>query len=512
MYKILYDLTKQYQIIFLISSLIMSILIRYSIAPIDIPLTLDSLQYFLVAKDISNGLNFEEVYSKPNLGWPIFLSFIFNITQMNNILDLMNMQRIVSIIFSSLTIIPLFYLAKKFFDSKIAIVASISFIFSPYIILNSFIGSNDSVFFFLITIFFTLFFSSKKKLMIISFLMLSISSLFRYESVIIIIPALLFLLIKLRDKKFDKISLILVITLSFVPIILMMYYRISLGLSDGFISHFLSASSIINYEQSIIKEPVESRFYLDRGIINFVKFSGLLFLPFSFIFIPFSILSIFKKQKDFIIFVIFGIVSAIPALYAFSRGFLDIKYMFILYPMLMISTLFFVEKLLSKFNSNNKILVVMLVAIIIGSLIIIENKIEDKLYYEESIKVANIISKFDGKINQYGKESYFVEPLTYINKNKIDGSTFSKRYFIVINDEIENLNKLNKLVKDKNLKYLAITENNFKENDIFYNLYTNDNSYDFVNLVYDYTNEFKILKIKIFQIDSNKLEEFLIKN
>ena len=508
MYKEIFVLKKQNQIILLIVFFTISIICRWIITPFDIPLSLDSLQYFLVANDISYDKKFSEFYNKPNLGWPILLSIVFKIIQVVEIIDLMNIQRVISLIFSSATVIPIYFLSKKFFNNKLSIIAATTFIFSPYIIFNSGIGSNDSIFIFFISLFFSLFFSSRKNLILISFFILGLTALFRYEAILLFIPAYGLLYSRL-DQYSKKKAYPIALVIGIIPIIVMMLYRFSIGISDGFISNFVSASSLIINEQTIQDEPLESRIYLDRGIFNFLKFSAILFLPISFIFIPYSIVPLIKKEKKFISLVIFAIFLSIPAIYAYSRGFMDIKYVFSLYPALMISSLFIFNKILNITFKKNIVLLIILSATIIFSIIIIDYKKMDHVYLNENTKIAEIISKLDGKINDYGKQSSLVEPLYYINKNHFDNSIWSEREFSIINVKLNSIEDLNRYVVQKDLRFLVVSNENFDENEIFEKIYSNPKAYEFLKIIFDSTQDFQKFKVKIFEIDDEKLKKFM---
>ena len=185
-------------IFFLIIITLAGFVIRINYLPENIPLTLDAFRYFLLGMDISILGNLPVGYDTTNSGWSLFLSVIFQIFRFENYLDYMTLQRICSIIFSILTVIPMYFLAKKFFKHNIAMIGATFFIFSPYILGNSLLGIADSLFIFLIAIFLSLFFSDKKINIICSFAVLGISSLIRYESLLLIIPTTIIFLNKYR--------------------------------------------------------------------------------------------------------------------------------------------------------------------------------------------------------------------------------------------------------------------------------------------------------------------------
>ena len=184
---------------FLIIIIIVGFIIRINYLPDNIPLTLDAFRYFLLGTDISILGNLPVDYDKANSGWPLFLSVIFQTFRSENYLDYMTLQRMCSIIFSLLAVIPMYFLAKKFFRQEIAMIGACFFLFSPYIIENSLLGITDSLFIFLIVSFLSLFFSDKKTNIICSFVILGISSLVRYESLLLIIPTTIIFLNKYKS-------------------------------------------------------------------------------------------------------------------------------------------------------------------------------------------------------------------------------------------------------------------------------------------------------------------------
>ena len=144
-------------------------IIRLIILPYDIPITEDGSVYFWYAMDMSITDSFPENYNFPNNGWPSFLSLIFDISNSDNYLDYMNIQRAIAVTFSILTIIPMYYLSRRFFGKSISILATAFIAFAPRLILNSFLGITESLFVFLITTVLWLFLSTNKKSIFISF-------------------------------------------------------------------------------------------------------------------------------------------------------------------------------------------------------------------------------------------------------------------------------------------------------------------------------------------------------
>ena len=164
-------------ILFLLGVMIAGFIIRVNYVHEDIPLVLDSFRYFLLGIDVSILGNFPDNYLRTNNGWSLFLALIFQLSDSNNYLDYMMIQRISSVFFSIITAVPLYFLAQKFFRNEIAMIGVCFFIFSPFMIENSILGITDSLFIFLLTSFFAMFFSKKKITIMGSFVVLGLSTI-----------------------------------------------------------------------------------------------------------------------------------------------------------------------------------------------------------------------------------------------------------------------------------------------------------------------------------------------
>ena len=114
---------------------IIGLAIRLHYTPFDIPITLDGLIYFWYALDMSILGKFPEGYNFPNNGWPTFLSLFFYLLPSNNFLDYMVLQRIVAEIISTVTIIPMYFLCRKFFGKFYSMIGSSLFILEPRLII-----------------------------------------------------------------------------------------------------------------------------------------------------------------------------------------------------------------------------------------------------------------------------------------------------------------------------------------------------------------------------------------
>lgn len=491
--------------IFIILSLfVIAIITRIIYVQLNYPVTLDSLSYFLISNDLVGTELLPDNFNKPNLGWPIFLSIIFQISRFENIIEYMNLQKLISIVFSSLSIIPMFFFIRKFFAIKIAMIGTLVFIFSHSIIENSILGTNDSITLFLIITFFCLNFSTNQKNQIISFLIIGIASIFRYESILLFIPAIIKFIIENKSMNDFKKLLILGIFLAIIPIALMMLWRISIGIPEGFISNFLYKPEILYDEKTISLEPKSTSFYFERGVINFIKFSGIILLPFYFILLPYSLIQIIKKNIKFLNLLMFGLFISLSGFYAFARGFEDIKYLFPILPIFIIGTLFLVEKIFEIVKKPKLVLVLFSIAIIFSSLIFIEFNKNDSEYDNEVLEISKKIINLPGKVNDYGKESHIIEGLQYSNYNFPIENAFMNRSYKVVNIKMNTIDEILYESNVNGIKFLIITEKMTIDNELLNQIYHGKNPQ--FTKIYDSTEVYSKFNLKIFEIID--LEQF----
>ena len=491
-------------ILFLLGVIIAGFIIRINYVYDDIPLTLDAFRYFLLGIDVSLLGNFPDDYNKTNSGWSLFLALIFQSSNSNDYLDYMMMQKISSVIFSVITAIPLYFLAQKFFRKEIAMVGVCFFIFSPFMIENSILGINDSLFIFLLTSFLAMFFSKKKIIILCSFIVLGFSTIVRYESLLLIFPSVIVFLYRYRDDKNFQKYVIIGVILFLLVITPMALWKSQMGVPDGIVSHLSSGASTVINENSV-NSTSEDRVDFLRGIINLPKFLGISLLPLIFIFVPYGIIPLLKRQNNnFRYLVLFGIVSCIPAFYAYSRGFEEIRYMLFISPVLIVASLFLIEKLNEKIKKNNLLLIGLMLLIVISSVIFVDFRQTDYEREKEVLKIAEFVSKLDGKSNDYGSEAYYVEVMD------LDGNEFpvlssqinfkSKIVLLEGNTIIEKVND----ARIKEVSYLIVTNNN--PDKIFLDIYDNEEDYTYLEKIFDSEENNSTFGVKIFKINFIKFD------
>ena len=133
--------------IFLLGLIVVSaFLIRIYFGNFEVPVIFDAFGYFSLATDISVNSQLPTNYSIGNNGWPIFLGSLFSIFEFDTVLEYMQMQKILTVILSTFTIIPVYFLCRRFFSDKLSVVGAIIFAFEPRIILNSSLGITEPLY------------------------------------------------------------------------------------------------------------------------------------------------------------------------------------------------------------------------------------------------------------------------------------------------------------------------------------------------------------------------------
>ena len=221
----------------LLGIIILGLIFRYIFFPYDIPLILDSSGYFWYAIDTKLLLNFPSNHDLPNNLWPTFLSIFFIFTDSENFMDFMNIQRNLSIFFSVLTVIPIYFLAKKFFKQEIAIIAPLIFVLEPRIIANSLTGVTEPMYLFFVVSTLALFFSNNKNLVLSSFVLAGIFCLVRYEGLMMIFPMIFFIFYRYRKNKKKILYPIIAIIIFLIIITPMSLIKTETMGYDGIFSH-----------------------------------------------------------------------------------------------------------------------------------------------------------------------------------------------------------------------------------------------------------------------------------
>ena len=408
-FEIIHLLDNSQKICFIILIILgaISLSIRLYFFPNDLPFMGDALGYFWYANDISIIGYFPEGHISPtvtspppNNGWPGFLSIIFSFMDSRDFLDYVNIQRLTTIIISTVTIFPAYLLSKKFMSNSFAIISAAAFVFAPRLMENSLLGVTEPLFLLLGILSMNLFLSERKNFIILSFVVAGLFSIVRYEGLLILIPFTIMYFVRFQKKKSTIIRYGLAMALFLLIILPMVAIRIETTGSDGLTSHIVHGP--IYYAEMMDKEGNNILFdFISKGSSNLIKYLVIVSIPIFAIFIPYGLFDLFKN-RDFKkwTMIIFGVVFLIPAFYAYSRGFEDTRYLFILYPIMCLMVGYTIKRLEQKIRKPRISFYFPLAGIIFFSVLFASITINDFENDKEVYEISKDIHKLTETINR----------------------------------------------------------------------------------------------------------------
>jgi hypothetical protein len=505
---------------YLVIIVICAISIRIFYFEPEIPLTMDNLVYFLYAAEINIQGQLSSEQTPANNGWPIFLGFIFSLFKFEDPITYMNLQKITSIIISSITIIPIYFLSKHFFSRTLSMMCAILFCFEPRIIQNSILGVTEPLYILLATFSLLCIFSENKKIVYSSFAIAAIVSMIRAEGVVLILILSIIFFVKYRKSQkvfFKYLPAIIIFLLVLSPMI--MYKQEVLGedlifsrLSDAVMIQFLTPeinspewNELTNSQKKEIDEGKYNELnFFTNGIENYSKFLAWGLIPIFILFIPIGIIQIFKKIDYKKITIILSLlVFSLPAFYAYALSSLDSRYFFVLYPLFCIISIFGIEKILNKIQSK-KILYIIIIGIIFASITFIELQKEDFTHEKESFLVAQFIVQNTGGVNYFSPESQYIKVAEVIkNWPNLPSNEFGHFEMNMPRFSTEKYNSIEEFIetnKDKGLTHIVIDDKSNRP-EFLKDVFRNENN-DMLKKIYDSKENKFEYHVKIFEIKS----------
>ncbi len=484
------------------------LVLRLFYFPYNLPIILDGLYYFWFAYDVSMIGHLPTEYYIENDGWPIFLGSLLKFFHFENFLDYMTFQRIITCILSIVTALPIFLLCKKFFNAKYALVGAAIFIFEPRLVQNSLTGITEPLYLLLISSSLVLFFSSNKKFIFISFGFVALATIVRSEALFLFIVFSILYIIKFRvDRK--MIAKYTIAILIFVLVLLpSVSYRIDNYGHDGILNKVIrSQSEIMSSANNVSSDWIS---FVTNGLINTIKFLGWDLIPIFIFFVPIGFILVVKEKKFQGLSVISIIIIMLgPALFAYLNN-SDTRFLFVLYPLFCVLSIFTIKKFSNKFKMKNIILGIIIIGIFVGSIIFLEYKKTDYVLERDAFEIAGIVSQTTGGINSSTEISKYIKSAE-INRKwpdlpnlSSDGSipsdtkSISDESLTSVKDFIANskIEGLTHLVIDEKTKNTGLK-------DVFYH----SDKYPYLEIKYDSKEEGKKIWVKVFKINFEELTD-----
>jgi hypothetical protein len=474
--------------------------IRFFYFPYELPLVIDGLDNFTYASAINYYGHLPTEWTPANNGWPIFLSFWFSVINLDNTLQYMQLQRVMSVILSALITIPVYFLCRKFFDEKIALVGAALFAFDPRIILNSLLGITEPLFILLGVSSLLVFLRCERKAIIISFILASFSTIVRSEGIFLFFTLTILFFIRYRFSKEILRTYIPCIVIFFLILSPIMNYRIEVTGYDGI---FQRASG--ETVRILANSNEDGTSGIVAGLELFTKYLGWIMIPNFAVFLPFGIIQFFRKRtKETSFIIIFLIVSSLPILYAYIVQAQDTRYFYFLYPIFCLVSLFAVQSYLSKLPRKNVILSLIIIGILIGSVGFYEYKKIDYEKERELNEIAKIVSEKVSGLNFHPSETRYIRAAQLPTEWPF---VFPEEMYKINAVSTTNYENLQSFVSDSRgqLTHLIVDDNpNLPQ--FLKDVYYNEKKYEYLNKVFDSKDMGFEHEIKLFEIDFQKFD------
>ena len=506
----------------------------------------DTFGYVLRGIAHNNG-DFTEPPRK-TLGWSIFISPFFHMTDSNNFLDYVNIIRGLGLAISIITIVPVYLLSRKFFDAKYSLCAVGLFAFEPH--LNHVSGQGISEPLYILAIILSLYFMLNKNsnYSYLSFLTIGLLWWIKWNGIVMVLVAsiIFFRNFKKTPKSFLKYLTCLAICLIVVSPMLVerneqygnpFYFSHNQLVFTGDVVS-IAADNMTGVEYSAFDYIEDHGFgkFIEKfvlvGIYNLLFTLFKMSLPYLIFFLPFGIIFSFRafdQERKFIQSNWILILITLSAFVFFFAILPDKRLIYYVYPFLIIFATISLQRFgeygLSTFSFNEKqkklcIVGIMCFVLILSGLYTLGFEVSDPILNNEEILFAETLeNKFDGKILDAGytlKGMHYVhvtDPLGVFKNYKISQDPGAYHLFDFNQENInlmptilyaKSLEEFIEVSSEHELNYISINKNGVSE--VFYpfldEIYENEEKFPYLIKIFDTEQEgFEKLKAKVFEID-----------
>ena len=106
--------------------------------------------------------------------------------------------------------------------------------------------------------------------------------------------------------------------------------------------------------------------------------------------------------------IITGIILSVPAFYVYSRDIQETRYLYVLYPLLCVISLYTIDPIFNKFkNKKLQLSIIIIIVMTITSVIFLEIKLDTE-HEKEAFVIAEKIADNVGGVNEYYPESNYL--------------------------------------------------------------------------------------------------------
>ena len=506
------------------SIFIASLILKLIFYDPSIPVIMDALDTFSFATHIHTIGQLPGNYLDPKPLWPLFLSLFFSVFDFSQTQSYMQLQKILAVLISCITIIPLYYLCKKFFNSKYSLVGILIFAVEPRLMANSLIGGTDQFFIFFIVMTLLTFFN-KTKIFYLSFVFAGLATIARPEGVFLFFSIAIMLFFRLRGKKLFLSKYLISLLIFFIIILPLSIHAEQVPNTESVFSRIIS--SIDQFIPSDTKPTPSEISHNDiefnkntisilTGLEHFPKFMGWVMIPLFILVTPIGFFLFIKKlNPDKLTLIVTSVFLSIPAFYAYSYPLLETRYLYFLFPIFCIFAILPIKLFCEKMRQPNLALLGIMLMIIFISVLFISYQF-DFQHEKESVEVAEIVIENTSSINEYYPESKYIKSLdisqNWLELNHYYKSAFSNEEVISKMDHIPHkitrvdssgFENLPSFIDSARISHILVDGHENRShylNDVF----LNEKEYPYLTKIYDSQDDNLMYHVKIFEIDYEK--------
>ena len=487
---------------------LVALIIRFYYVPYGIPVTFDAFTgYFLYALDISI-LGHLPNYTLSQSGWGEFLSLFFMNFHSDTFIDYMDLQRIVSVILSGLTVIPIYFICRKFFSEYYSLIGAIIFAVEPRLILNSTLGISEPLYILVISLGILLFLNSNKKIIYSSFGFFAWATIIRPEGQFWFVAFSIIYFLRFRKNRKDLIMFLACLAVFLLVLSPIVIHRIQCCENDAIIGRILIEISNYSNNPSGVNENSNELYGPDW--FSGIKLFGWALIPSFVIFIPLGLIPIFRHFNfPNSLLIIIPIILAIPIIYSTSIA-PDTRYIFALFPIFCVISIFGIKWLRKNFHNEKLFLGLVVASIIVSSMIFLDLKKLDYENDEEAFSIAkDIIVNVKG-VNKGSLVVEYLKPAEIANRWPISSTTEELRNSFEIKrlsiNEYTSLEDFVTSGKEKGLTHLILDENQ-NIPDYLMDVFYNEDEYSYLKNVYDSRNAGYQYHVKLYVINYDEIKK-----
>ena len=491
------------------------------------------------------------ISQKKNPGWPLFLAPFLSIINSDNLLDYTSIARILTIGISTVTVIPMYILARRFFAEKYSLVAACLFAFEPHLNYNSGGALSEPLLILVLITSMIFILHDKTKYHYLAFIFAGLCWWVRLEAIYPVIAIIIIFFIVHRHKPNSLRNFSLGIVFLLI-IISPLFIQRDLQFDDPFYVWYTGTIFADDYTE-ILTSPENA------GVVDFVEKHGVLGLmerlanglanllntlirisyPYLLILIPFGILfslrPIDQKMKNIKAnwTMIITIIAVILIPFAMFE---ERRWLFPIFPFLIILATIPIQRVTNhglntfSFNENQKSI---FLVIVIGVVLLLSSTFtmgigefgyglpNSALEHEELEFTMYLVENFDGRILRDAVSLDYLHYVHFISTGDADFKSFKSPrgkdpfpdlykpgtvWWLSVNGK--TIEELVTNGETKGLKYISILEEGSYFFPFLNDLYHYEERYPYMEKIFDSDEmNYKEFKIKLFEINYQKFHD-----